>query len=231
MPLPEHHVLKHNRNQDNSDPFAQLIAVELQPAIRADLLDPALWQDGLEKYARATNLAVALADAAGRPIGSTINPRPTWSLLHAKTPRPLVPKLQFGNEGTGWLECPFSLAPLKPCNCVADALARGGLVVARDRTGLVHFAVPLVLGGHPLGALVAGQVFDQYPEQLPLEQVAKQLGLSPAPVWQVARLEHPVKRATLEVYAYLLATLGRTFLQTRYHTILAAERRGRERTA
>jgi signal transduction histidine kinase len=103
--------------------------------------------------------------------------------------------------------------------------------VARDRTGLVHFAVPLVLGEHPLGALVAGQVFDQFPEQLPLEQVAKQLGLSPAPAWQAARLEHPVKRATLEVYADLLATLGRTFLQTRYHTIMAAERRGQERTA
>jgi len=110
-------------------------------------------------------------------------------------------------------------------------LARGGFVVARDRTGLVHFAVPLVLGEHPLGALVAGQVFDQYPEQLPLEQVAKQRGLSPAAAWQMARREHPVKRATLQVYADLLATLGQTFLQTRYHTILAAERRGQERTA
>jgi signal transduction histidine kinase len=110
-------------------------------------------------------------------------------------------------------------------------LARGGFVVAPDRTGLVHFAVPLVLGEHPLGALVAGQVFDQYPEQLPLEQMAKLLGLPPAPVWQVARLEHPVKRATLEVYADLLGTLGQTILQTCYHTILATERRLKERTA
>jgi serine phosphatase RsbU (regulator of sigma subunit) len=107
---------------------------------------------------------------------------------------------------------------------VADALASGGFVVARDRTGLVHFAVPLVLGEQPLGALVAGQVFDQYPEQLPLEQVARHLGLAPAPVWQMARREHPVKRATLAVYADLLATLGQTFLQARYHTLIAAER-------
>src|SRR5208283_2040331 len=127
-------------------------------------------------------------------------------------------------EAPAGVGCPFSLAPLLPCNCVADALARGGFVMARDRTGLVHFAVPLVLGEHPLGALVAGQVFDQYPEQLPLEHVAKQLGLSPAPVWQVARLEHPVKRATLEVYADLLATLGQTFLQTRYHRTIEAVR-------
>ncbi|MFI5459328.1 MAG: ATP-binding protein [Isosphaerales bacterium] len=224
MPLAEHLVLEHNGNQDNSEPSAQPIGVELPPAIRADLLDPTLWQDGLAPYARGTNLAVALADAAGRQLGSIINPRPTWSLLHANTPP--------SSEGTaGGVGCPFSLAPLSPCRCVADALARGGFVVARDRLGLVHFAVPLVLGEHPLGALVAGQVFDQYPEQLPLEQVAKQLGLSPAPAWQAARLEHPVKRATLEVYADLLATLGRTFLQTRYHTIMAAERRGQERTA
>jgi signal transduction histidine kinase len=110
-------------------------------------------------------------------------------------------------------------------------LALGGFVVARDRTGLVHFAVPLVLGGHPLGALVAGQVFTQYPEQLPLEHIARQLLLSPGKVWELARLEHPVKQATLEVYADLLATLGQTFLQTRFHTILAAERRGKERMA
>lgn len=227
MPLPEHRVLEHAGDQDNGEPSAQPLGVELPPANRADLLDPALWQDGLATYARGTNLAVALTDSAGRQLGSTINPRPTWSLLHAKTPPTSSP-----SEGAaGGVGCPFSLAPLKPCNCIADALARGSFVVARDRTGLVHFAVPLVLGEHPLGALVAGQVFDHYAEQLALEYVAKHLGLSPAPVWQAARLEHPVKRATLEVYADLLTTLGRTFLLTRYHTIMAAERRGQERTA
>src|SRR5229473_1647215 len=244
MPLPEHRVMEHNRKQDNGAPSAQPISVELPPAIRAELLNPALWQDGLAKYARATHLAVALADAAGRLIGETINPRPTWSLLRAKAsggrqpPDSPVVAWSGDHATTGGADapcspagCPFSLTPLKPCNCVADALARGGFVEARDRTGLVHFAVKLVLGEHSLGALVAGQVFDQYPEQLPLEQMARQLGLPPAPVWQVARLEHPVKRATLEVYADLLATLGQTFLQTCYHTILATERRLQERTA
>src|SRR5712691_337716 len=81
MPRPKHRAPEHNRNQDNGHLPAPAAVVELPPAIRADLLDPALWQDGLAKYARATHLAVALADAAGRLIGSTINPRPTWSLL------------------------------------------------------------------------------------------------------------------------------------------------------
>jgi signal transduction histidine kinase/ActR/RegA family two-component response regulator len=239
MPLPEHRVLEHNRNQGNGERSAQPIG-ELPPAICADLLDPALWQDGLAKYARCTNLAVVLADAAGRLIGSTINPRPTWSFLHSKTP-PLqkdeggrmtdekcpgnVTDSSFILHLSSFLPgCPFSLARLQPCNCVVNALARRGVVVARDQTGLVHFAVPLVLGEHPLGALVAGQVFTGYPEQLPLEHVARQLLLPPGKAWELARLEHPFKRATLEVYADLLATLGQTFLQTRYHSLREAER-------
>ncbi len=38
---------------------AQPIGVELPPAIRADLLDPANWHEGLATFARATNLAAA----------------------------------------------------------------------------------------------------------------------------------------------------------------------------
>jgi hypothetical protein len=101
MSLAEHRVLEHNRNQDDSEPSAEPLGVELPPAIRADLLDPALWQDGLAKYARCTNLAVALADAAGRLIGETINPRPTWSLLHAKPPPSFPPFFGRGGRGGG----------------------------------------------------------------------------------------------------------------------------------
>ena len=80
-------------------------------------------------------------------------------------------------------------------------------------------------------------MFDQYPEQLLLEHVATRLGLAPEAVWQVARLEVPVKRATLRVYGRLLAALGQAFLHTRYHTLLDAQRlaaleqRFQERTA
>jgi signal transduction histidine kinase len=120
---------------------------------------------------------------------------------------------------------------------VGEALARRELVLRRDRTGLVHFTVPLVLEDHPVGALLAGQVFDQYPEQLVLEHAASHRGASPGAVWQLARLEVPVPRATLRVYGRLLAALGQAFLHTRYHTLLDAQRlaaleqRFQERTA
>ena len=106
----------------------------------------------------------------------------------------------------------------------ADALARRELVLVRDGTGLVHFTVPLVLDDHPVGALLAGQVFDQYPEQPVLEHMATRVGVSPDALWQVARLEVPVTQATLRVYGRLLAALGQAFLHTRYHTLLDAQR-------
>jgi signal transduction histidine kinase len=184
---------------------------ELLPTLRSHVLDPAAWQEGLERYARATRLAVALVDVEGRLLGPCINPRPTWSLLRAHTP-------------PGADACPFCLMPSPPRGCIADALTLGGFHVTRDRTGLVHVTVPLVLGDHALGALVAGQVFDQYPDQLVLERVAITFGLRPEQVWPRARLEVPVTRATLRVYAELLATLGHTFLQTRYDKFIEATR-------
>ena len=197
--------------QERGEAAAQPAWTELLPAIRDALFDPESWYESLETYAHTTHLAVALVDAAGHLIGKCINPQPTWSRLHAH---------QAAADGG----CPFALAPLKPCTCIADALATRTLVLTHDRTGLVHFTVPLVLGDQPVGALLAGQVFDRYPDQLLLEHVAKHCGLPPRELWQGVRLEHPVKRATLRVYGRLLATLGNTFLQTRYHTIMEANR-------
>lgn len=202
MPSRSHRLIS-----DSGDPSARLTQVELPPDIRDELLDPVIWQEALEAYALSTHLAVAFTNAQGRLIGNCINPHPTWSLLHANQPA------EVGG-------CPFALLTLNPCACFAKALTKGSPVLARDRAGLVHFAVPLMLGEHQLGALVAGQVFDQYPEQLPLERIAKKFGLSPDKVWQMARLEQPVKGATLQVYGRLLATLGNSFIRTHYHAII-----------
>jgi signal transduction histidine kinase len=199
-----------NAGQDHGGP-PPCPRLELSPALRQQLLDPAVWQESLETYARASHLAVALTDADGRLLGPCINPQPTWSLLHARKP-----------DGADL--CPFCLMPPEPRSCVADALTTAGFSVTRDRTGLVHVTVPLVLGEHALGALVAGQVFDQYPEQVVLEHVAVRFGLPPQEVWQLARLEPPLKHATLRVYADLLATLGNTFLRTCYDRAIEAHR-------
>jgi PAS domain S-box-containing protein len=85
----------------------------LPPAFRAALLDPTVWRDGLGQFSLATNLAVALVDAEGRLLTSR-NPQPLWSLFRAKKP-----------AGQG--ECPFALAPVRPClrdQALAEAAER-----------------------------------------------------------------------------------------------------------
>lgn len=204
-----------HRSPDPARPAAPPTDVALPPALRILLLDPALWRESLDKYARATGLAVALSDTQGALLGACLNPQPTWQLLQTQRAAGVFPS-QRG--------CSFSLPLNPPCTCVADALSKAQVVLARDRTGLVHVAVPLILDGQPLGAVLAGQVFDRYPEQVVLEQIAKQLDLPPSRVWQQARLEYPIKQATLRVYADLLEHLSQTLLQTRYATIQEAER-------
>ncbi len=185
---------------------------EPTPALRAALLDPALWRERLGEFARATNLAVALTDEQGRLLGEYILPQSSWS----RSPSP---------RSTAIDGCPFSPATLRPCSCVRDALD-GSRVVVREGTGLMHFAVPLSLGDRPMGVLLAGQVLDQPPERRPREHAAAsaRLGLSLDGVQQSDRQGHPVPQATLQVYAELLGTLGQMILETRYHAFREAER-------
>src|SRR5580698_5087041 len=140
--------------------------LDLPPEWIGEMLDPEAWRGILAKYADTVNLGVALTDTVGRVLGECHNPQPTWRLAHGETP-PVDGK------------CFFCLAPNEPCSAVADALRMGGAVMVQDRIALAHVAVPLSLGGHQLGTLIAGQVFSGYPEPLRIQRAAKLFGVAP----------------------------------------------------
>ncbi len=180
--------------------------------MREELLDPEQWAELLGTYARTVGLAVAITDRDGRQTGPCHNAQAAWlGAFDIKNTHQTV-----NDTGT----CSFCLDPTEPCQAVQEALSTQRVVQVRDRTGMVHLAVPLTLGGQPLGGLIAGQVFDQYPEPLPLERVARKLGISVQQFWQHARLQSPVRNATLHVYGELLLSLGKAFLRQRYSAIL-----------
>ena len=185
--------------------------VVLSPALCAELLDPTRWHDVLEGYARSTQLAVALVDPTGRLLGQCHNPQPVWSLVRAAQP-----------AGAG--ACLFCLSPVPPCTALADALRTGQPVLTRDRAGLAHAAVPLCVEGECLAVLLAGQVFDQFPESLPLDRLARACGVAPHPLWQLARQQPLVSRERLQGYSALLATLGQAVLRVHYDALLERQR-------
>jgi two-component sensor histidine kinase/ligand-binding sensor protein len=172
-----------------------------------ELLDPESWANVLEVYASTVNMGVALVGPDGRLIGRCHNPKPIWSLARAARP-------DWGAS------CLFCLNAADSCTAAADAQRTFALTTATDSAGFVHVAVPLSLGGQHLGTLLAGQVFDGYPEMLPLERVARGFGLSQQELWDLARRDIPISRASLLTYGSLLDTLGRAFVRERNSIIL-----------
>ena len=181
--------------------------IELSPELRADLLDFDAWGEILSTYGRTMRVAVALTDSEGHLLGKSHNAQPVWSLVHDSA----------RDWGGG---CPFCITPHLPCNAVGEALRTGGTVRVHDQARLTHVAVPLSLGRQHLGAIIAGQVFDQYPEPLVMRRVAKEFGLSAQQVWDVARKQRPVGGDILQASGDLLCVLGHAFLRQRYAAIL-----------
>jgi len=180
-----------------------------------ELLDPESWSEVLKLYAQAMQVAIALTDERGRLLGTCHNPQPIWSLAREAKP-------EWGER------CIFCLHPSRdpggdpdgPCTAAADARRTGSVVLAHDQAGLAHVAIPFALGERYFATLLAGQVFDRYPDPLALGRVAKAFGLSEQELWDVARHQVPVSRSNLGIYGSLLLTLGRALLGQRYSVIL-----------
>jgi PAS domain S-box-containing protein len=180
---------------------------EMSEEWRQELLEPTGWGKVLETFAVSMRLAVGLTDAEGRLLGQCHNPQPVWRLVCGARPEA---------EGA----CPFCVGPPASCSAVRETLKTGKAVTVEDQAGLAHVAVPLSLGGHQLGALIAGQVFTRYPEPLRLERVARDSGISRTRLWQEAVQQVPVTRSTLQLYGNLLMSLGQAVLGERYAAIL-----------
>ena len=178
---------------------------------KSDLLRPQVWDALLEGCAAATNLAVALTDDSGRIVSRIINPRPTWSLLRARKP---------ARPG----ECAFCLRSIEFKSCAGHLDRSTDRPATDDYAGLVHFTVPLKVDKICVGTLLAGQVFTQYPDQLALERISREFGISSEELRRVSRNEVPSSRKALKVYADLLESFANTHLSAESHNLLDVRR-------
>jgi PAS domain S-box-containing protein len=184
-------------------------AIDLSPTMRSDLLDLDAWGEILTTYGKTMKMAVALTDSDGHVLGKCHNPQPVWTMVHT--------------AARDWTGCPFCISTGLPCTAVAESFRVGEVVRVRDLAGLTHVAVPLFLGKQHLGAIIAGQVFDRYPDPLPLRRVAKEFSISAQDLWDIARMQRPVTSAIQQSSADLLRALGEAFVQQRYGAILEAK--------
>jgi signal transduction histidine kinase len=180
---------------------------------RAELLDPEAWRDTLAGFARAMRLAVVLVDTDGRPLGEVHNPQPMWTLLRD-------PHAESG--------CAFCLGAQPSCGALERAVAGAEPAISHDCAGLAHAAVPLMVSGEVIGAVLAGQVFDAFPQNLLLDRVAHERGVSPQEVWQLARRQRLMPN--LEACGKVLQVLVGSFAAAR-HAAIEERLRGAEMLA
>ncbi len=166
------------------------------------------WRAALEQFARATGLVVSLFDAkAGLRLGPFI-------------PTPL---------GERFLEVGCWRAPAGFClkndvEAVRAALADEGSTVHHTALGaLALFAAPLRFEGNRIGAVVAGWVFNTFPDPVLTDRLAKELGVPFPELWQIVRQQLPVSPEKLKTYSELLLTICDLFLQERAETLQEQE--------
>jgi two-component sensor histidine kinase/ligand-binding sensor protein len=188
--------------------------IKLTPELVAQLLDPAAWEGVLDLYASSMKLAIALVNADGRLVGPCHNPQPIWTLARRAKPASIG-------------ACLFCLETTPSCSAGLDACRTNSMVLAHDQAGFAHVTIPLTLGDRPVGALLAGQILDRYPESLSLQRFARAFGLSSQLVWHMARQQPPLGLANLTVYGKLLSSLSQTFLANRYGAILETKSKAR----
>src|SRR5215469_4024019 len=167
------------------------------------LFDPDAWVPVIDRFARSCRLAVQLFDEAGRTLTRVVNEQEFSLALHTGLDADQRPLGTTSNETQ---------------DLARRAIHSGQLTLATDDSGLGYVAVPLGLAERGRGALIAGQVFLRFPDQLALDRVARARGLPS--LWAVARRERPTSPAVLTRYGELLRTLGQAFLEARHSELI-----------
>jgi two-component sensor histidine kinase/ligand-binding sensor protein len=171
--------------------------------LERQLLDAGAWVPVIDRFARSCRLAVQLFDGTGRALTRVINEQEFALALHT---------------GVADGERPLGATKSDTQDLACRAIRSGRLITATDDSGLGYVAVPLRLAERGRGALIAGQVFLRFPDQLALDRMARERGLPS--LWAVARRERPISQAVLTRYGELLLTLGQAFLEARHSELL-----------
>lgn len=159
-------------------------------------LDVQAWSEALHRFCEVTRLAASLYDAKGQRIAGPFHCTGLGALL----------------DGAGFFE------PGAPGHETERTMARS--VLADPRGKSIRFgnalrvdALPLVLGGKTVGAIVFGWAFDHFSDPVECERLGRLVGIPGHRVWSQARLERPTSAANFEVDAALLETLVRAILR------------------
>ena len=112
---------------------------------------------------------------------------------------------------------------------LSDSLVRRvagehSIVTVRAFDALRVVAIPLAIEGTLLGTLVAGWVFDSFPDPVIAKHLGSHVALPFHELWPLVRQQPPIGPEKLDTYARLLEMLAGSFLRERGMAIMASQR-------
>ena len=164
------------------------------------------WSKALSQFANATGLTVCLYDTEGQLYAGPFATAPVGETL-----------VRTG----GWKKRGFCL-PVD-VETVLTCVKENAIIQCRGLDLLALFAVPVRLDGSAIAGIVAGWVFDNFPDPISTDRLAKLIGLPYNELWQIVRQQPPVSHEKLRVYGDLLQTLSDSFVLERAETLRERE--------
>lgn len=171
-----------------------------------DILSSPGWARALSQFASATGLIVCLYDTEGQLYAGPFATAPLGETL-----------VRTG----GWNKTGFCL-PVD-VETVLACVKENAILHRRGLDMLALFAVPVRLDGSAIAGIVAGWVFDNFPDPISTDRLAKLIGIPYTELWQIVRQQSPVSNEKLRVYGDLLQTLSDSFVLERAETLRERE--------
>lgn len=172
--------------------FVKNILGELSSdAEKDELFDPSVWSEPLAKFAKATGLTISLYDQHGERRSNVITASPIGARLASA---------KFWSPGA--LGDTIDQDAAKACIAASSALYNVQLET------FAHLAIPILIEGKALAALVLGWIPDRFADPVNCDSVSKKIQAEPLEIWQLMRMQQPISQEKLESHAGMLETFA-----------------------
>ncbi|MCT4605789.1 MAG: PocR ligand-binding domain-containing protein [Marinisporobacter sp.] len=167
----------------------------------SEMIDLEFLQQFQDDFAEAVGVASISVDMLGNPITKPSNFRKFCMELTRKT-----------KEG---------LKRCKACDVRGGSISAdiGKPYIYECHAGLVDFAVPIMLEGKQIGAILGGQVLTEQPNKEKMRKIASQLGIDPNVYLEALEEVEILSKRKIEKAAHLLFLVANTISQMGYNRL------------
>ena len=173
-----------------------------------DLIDASTFRSLQDSFAAATGMAVAALNN-----GEYVPSDAKWSCRQEFCAN----CVKHSSEGAG--KCKKHIQ-----NCVEEAHRSARPYVSTCFAGISEFAVPIIVRGEYVGALVGGQVFTSRPDERKMTAAARNLGIDPNDYIQAASAIETMPEQRVEAAANLLLQMVTAAAESGYMRAISAKR-------